>query len=242
MGLLLKHWSRIAVTLIPLVFALVHASGVLPIGVLQRLDDIIYDARLSATMPRTLDERIVIVDIDEKSLAEVGRWPWARNRMADLVNELFDRQKVALVGFDVVFAEADESSGLKRLRQLAQGEMKDQPAFVERLNQMQASLDYDALFAKSLEKRPVILGYFFTGDAEGRTSGVLPAAVMQKESLHGRPIRFLGWNGYGSNIEQIARAAPMAGFFNPILDTDGKVRSIPLVSEYKGQYYEALSL
>ena len=242
MGSLSKHWPRIAVTLVPLVFALLHAVGMLPIGVVQRLDDIIYDARLNATMPRTLDDRIVIIDIDEKSLAEVGRWPWARNRLAVMMDELFDRQKVALVGFDVVFAEADESSGLKRLRQLAQAEMKDQPVFVERLNQMQGSLDYDALFAKSLERRPVVMGYFFTGDTEGRTSGVLPPPVMQQESLHGRPIRFIGWKGYGSNIEQIARAAPMAGFFNPILDTDGKVRSIPLVSEYKGQYYEALSL
>ena len=46
------------------------------IDVLQRLDDILYDARLRATMPRTLDKRIVIVDIDEKILAEVGSWPW----------------------------------------------------------------------------------------------------------------------------------------------------------------------
>jgi hypothetical protein len=49
MGLLTKHWSRIGVTLIPLVFALLHASGIMNIGVLQRLDDIIYDARLRAT-------------------------------------------------------------------------------------------------------------------------------------------------------------------------------------------------
>src|SRR5215213_10291482 len=129
MGSLSKHWPRIAVTLVPLVFALLHAIGMLPIGVVQRLDDIIYDARLNATMPRTLDDRIVIVDIDEKSLAEVGRWPWGRNRLAAMVDELFDRQKVALLGFDVVFAEPDESSGLKRLRQLAQGELKDQPGF-----------------------------------------------------------------------------------------------------------------
>ena len=40
-------------------------------------------------MPQTIDERIVIVDIDEKSLAEIGRWPWSRNRLGDLVNELF---------------------------------------------------------------------------------------------------------------------------------------------------------
>ncbi|HSI54120.1 MAG TPA: adenylate/guanylate cyclase domain-containing protein [Ramlibacter sp.] len=242
MGLLSKHWSRIAVTLIPLVFALLHASGIMKIGVLQRLDDIIYDARLRATMPRTLDDRIVIVDIDEKSLAEVGRFPWGRNRLAEMVTELFERQNVAMAGFDIVFAEADESSGLKRLKQLAQAEMKDQAGFADRLNQMQASLDYDALFAKALDRRPVVLGYYFTSDRDGRTAGVLPAPVMSKEALHGRPIAFTSWNGYGANIEQLARAAPYAGFFNPIVDGDGVVRSIPLVAEYKGQYYEALSL
>ena len=67
-----KHWQRIAVTLIPVLLVLLHAMGVARIGVIQRLDDIIYDARLQATMPRSLDERIVIIDIDEKSLAELG--------------------------------------------------------------------------------------------------------------------------------------------------------------------------
>ncbi|MCW5650947.1 MAG: adenylate/guanylate cyclase domain-containing protein [Ramlibacter sp.] len=242
MDLLSKHWSRIAVTLIPLVFALLHASGILRIGVLQRLDDIIYDARLRATMPRTLDDRIVIVDIDEKSLAEVGRWPWGRNKLAELVDDLFERQKVALLGFDVVFAETDESSGLKRLRQLAQSEFRDQPGFADRLNQLQGSLDYDAVFAKSLEKKPVVMGYYFTSDRDGRTSGVLPVPVMDKQVLQGRPIKFTSWSGYGSNIEQIAKAAPMGGFFNSITEGDGVVRSIPLIAEYKGQYYESLSM
>lgn len=242
MKLLLRHWPRIVVTLIPLVFALLHASGALRLGVLQRLDDIIYDARLRATMPKTLDERIVIVDIDEKSLAEVGRWPWGRNKLADLVGELLDNQKVALLGFDVVFAEADESSGLKRLRQLAQQEMRDQPGFADKLAQVQASLDYDAVFAKSIEKRPVVMGYYFTSDRDGRVNGVLPPPVMGKDSLGGRPIKFTSWNGYGANLEIIAKAAPMAGFFNSITEGDGVVRSIPLLAEYKGQYYESLSL
>jgi adenylate cyclase len=240
MGLLSKHWSRMAVTLVPLVFALLHAMGVLHIGVLQRLDDIIYDARLRATMPRTLDDRIVIVDIDEKSLTEVGHWPWGRNRLAALMDELFDRQKVAVVGFDVVFAEADESSGLPRLRQLAQGELKEAAGFVNKLDQMQSSLDYDALFAKSLAHRPVVLGYYFTGVDEAK--GALPAPVMRKTDLKGRPIKFLQWGGYGSNIDLLAKAAPMAGNFNPVVDGDGVLRSIPLVVDYKGQYYEALSL
>jgi adenylate cyclase len=242
MRLLSRHWPRIAVTLIPLVFALMHASGILRIGVLQRLDDIIYDARLRATMPQTLDDRIVIVDIDEKSLAEIGRWPWPRNRLAELVEELQDRQKTALLGFDVVFAEADESSGLKRLKQLAQAELKDQPGFSEKLNQLQASLDYDAVFAKAIEKRPVVMGYYFTSDRDGRVNGVLPAPVMGRDALGGRPIKFTSWNGYGANIELLAKAAPLGGFFNSITEGDGVVRSIPLLAEYKGQYYESLAL
>jgi adenylate cyclase len=112
--------------LLPLVFALMHAADLVRIGGLDQLDNIIYDARLRATMPRTLDGRIVIVDVDEKSLAELGRWPWGRDKLAALADELFDRQKISLLGMDVVFAEADESSGLKRLNELAQNELRDQ--------------------------------------------------------------------------------------------------------------------
>ncbi len=243
MGSLARHWPRIAVTLVPLLFALLHATGVLPMAFLQRLDAVLYDVRLRASMPKTQDARVVIVDIDEKSLSEVGHWPWARNQLAALVDELFDRQKVALVGFDVVFAEPDDSSGLKRLREMAAGELKGSTGFQERLAQLQPTLDYDAIFARSLAQRPVVLGYYLTSDRDGgRTSGVLPAPVMSRASLQGRPIAFTKWSGYGANIAQIAHAAPLAGFFNSITDADGVVRAIPLVAEYKGGYYESLSL
>ena len=110
-------------------------------------------------MPETLDERIVIIDIDEKSLAGVGRWPWRRHRVAALVDELLVRQQVSLIGFDVVFGEADESSGLRQLRQLAAGELKDQPGFTNRLAQLEPALDYDGVLARSMQSRPVVLGY-----------------------------------------------------------------------------------
>jgi adenylate cyclase len=238
----LKHWRRIAVTLLPLVFALLHAAGVARIEVLQRLEDIIYDARLRATMPGTLDERIVIVDIDEGSLAELGRWPWSRNKLAALTNELFAHQQIALLGFDVVFAEPDESSGLKQLTALSRNELREFPAFTEKLDAMRGSLDYDAMFATALSKYPVVLGYYVTSDREGRTSGSLPAPVMAQNVLQGRPTVFTSFNGYGANIESLARAAPVAGFFNTIAEVDGVVRTIPLVAEVKDQFHESLSL
>ncbi|MEY4736444.1 MAG: hypothetical protein RL302_763 [Pseudomonadota bacterium] len=237
-----KHWPRVAVTLLPLMFALLHVVGVLPLGVLQRLDDIIYDARLRATSPNTLDERIVIVDIDEKSLAEVGRWPWGRNKLGQLVDELFDRQQVALLGFDVVFAEPDESSGLAQLNALSRTEFKEQPGFAEHLAQLQPALDFDGVFARALNKRPVVLGYYLSSEQEARASGTLPQPVISAQTLQGRPLRATSWSGYGANIDVLVKASPMAGFFNSITDGDGVVRSLPLIAEYKGQYYESLAL
>ena len=238
----LRHWPRMLVTMLPMVLALLHTSGQVRIGLLDRLDAIVYDTRLRTFMPGTLDERIVILDIDEQSLAEVGRWPWSRHHMADLVNRLFDEQGAAVLGMDVVFAEPDESSGLGQLRTLADNELKHQPGFAERMPELERRLDYDQRFADALRERPVVLGYYFTSDREGRQSGVLPAPVFDDASLEGRSFRVTEWDGYGSNIPRLAEAAPLAGFFNPVVDVDGVVRSLPLLVRHEGRYYESLAL
>lgn len=237
-----QRWRRIGITLLPLLFALLHISGVLHLQALERLDNIIYDTRLRATMPRTLDERITIVDIDENSLERIGQWPWGRDKLATLSRELFERQQVAVVGFDVIFAEADGSSGLRNLQRLAQGPLKSQPGFVEQLQQLAPSLDYDGLFAQSLSGRPAVLGFYLTSDRDGRARGNLPPPVLRAEALRGLPLQSTSWNGHGGNISVLAQAVPTAGFFNSITDEDGVVRSLPLLAEYQGQYYESLAL
>ena len=237
-----KHWARIAVSLIPLILALGHASGLMPIGVVQSLDNIIYDARLRLTMPKTLDSRIVIVDIDEKSLAELGRWPWGRNVLADLSKELLNNQKVSLLGFDLVFAEPDESSGLANLERLGERELRNETGFKEQLALLKPKLDYDSLFAQSLIDKKVVLGYYFTSDRGARTSGILPTPVVTSDDMQGRQFHATLWDGFGSNIQKIASAAPRAGFFNAVADIDGVVRTIPLLAQYQNQYYESLAL
>lgn len=81
-----KHSIRIGLSLVILVFFSLHVQGKLTWGFIDTLESIAYDYRLRLTMPRTVDERIVIIDIDEKSLAAEGRWPWSRDRLAILVN------------------------------------------------------------------------------------------------------------------------------------------------------------
>ncbi len=229
---------RAALLLAALLAAIGHASGRWPLRFVTELDLAISDARLRALMPRTLDPRIVVVDIDEKSLAEVGRWPWGRDRVAALTEELFARQRAAVVGFDVVFAEPDTSSGLATLEHLA----TRSPALAEQLTALRPELDFDARFARALEGRHAVLGYYLTNERDGRRSGALPAPVFDAALLQGRPIAFTRWDGYAANLPLFAQAAPNAGYFNNKPDPDGLVRSVPLIAEFERRHYEPLSL
>jgi adenylate cyclase len=247
------HVSRRLVFLLPLLVSLLHALGLVRIPLLETLDDIYYDWRLVKTMPQTRDERIVIVDIDEKSMAEIGRWPWSRNKLAQLTRELTDRQQARVVGFDVVFAESDTSSGYELLQALTgpRGALPD-PRLAQLIRQQGEALDYDALFAKALRGKNVVLGYGWTNDRGAFKSGKLPQAVLSDEQIkthftssnpkaHGSNLT--NWSGYGSNYALLADAVAMQGHFTPYVDIeDGVVRRVPLIAEYEGKGYEAFSL
>ncbi len=209
------------------------------------MENLAYDARVLFSIEKKKDPRIVIVDIDEKSLAEEGRWPWGRNRMAKLVNELFTRYQVQLVGFDIVFAEPDESSGLKVLQQLAKDEFKDIAEYNERLEEITPILDYDRIFSETITNRPVILGYYFnteTVDKQALQTGALPKAALTKKDFKGRTITVPVATGYGANLEEFQKHAAGGGHFNPAIDKDGVIRRVPMYYEFEGQYYESLSL
>ncbi len=237
-----KHLVRIVLGCLLLLAMLGHAGHFWRMPFLAALDAYLYDARVRLVMPNTVDERVVIVDLDEKSLAALGRWPWSRDVVAALIRKLTDDYQAAIVGFDVVFAEPDESSGLKVLEALGRGELKGEAAYQASLRKLREKLDYDGQLAATLHGRPVILGYYFTNAAQAGQAGVLPDPVLGHEVFAGREVALVGWPGYGANLPQLQAQAAGAGHFNPMVDFDGSTRRVPLVVEYKGAYYEALSL
>jgi adenylate cyclase len=239
-----KNLPRILLGLALLAVFLGHAAKVWRIDLVDRLDNILYDARLRLTMPGGVDERIVILDIDEKSLADpaLGRWPWGRDKTAALVAKLFDRYGVALLAFDVVNAEPDTSSGLPVLEQLADGPLKEVREFQDALGTLRPRLDHDAIFAQAIRGRPVALGYYFTDFEEAQTIGVLPPPVLPAGTFSGRSIPFLPWRGFGGNLKAFQGAAAVSGHINSLPDSDGVTRRVPMLVEYKGAYYESLSL
>src|SRR2546423_1679700 len=84
-------WIRIAAGLTVVFAFLVNEAEWIQYRFIQQMELLAYDARLRLFMPRTLDPRVVILDIDEKSLNAEGRWPWSRNKLAEMVRQLFDK-------------------------------------------------------------------------------------------------------------------------------------------------------
>ena len=236
-----KHALLIALGLAFVFLFLGHAAKFYQLGFVSFVEAKLYDTRLRLTLPHKVDDRIVILDIDEKSLKEEGRWPWGRDKLALLMDKLFDKYGVAVVGFDVVFAEKDDSSGLKVLQEIGKNQLKDVSQFQSVLTQLKPQLEYDNLFASKLKQRNVVLGYYFN-NGEKSISGALPASVFAAGNFNGRPINFTQWSGYGANLPEFQASAASAGHFNPLVDFDGVVRRVPMIVEYGGAYYESLSL
>lgn len=236
------HLARILLGLAITFFFVGHAARVYEVGFINQLDRMIYDARLRLMMPGKGDARIVILDIDEKSLGEMGHWPWSRNVMARLMDKLFDRYKVAIVGFDVVWPERDTSSGMTVLEALAQNELKRETGYQTALQQLRGKLDFDGLFAASMKGRRVVLGYYFNGDEKAARVNTLPEPVLPGGTFAGRDIAFPRWTGYTGNLPLYLENAAAAGHFNPIVDDDGVSRRVPMLFEYGGAYYEPFSL
>ena len=238
----LNAWIRIGIG-VALVFAfLAHEAELAQSRFIQQMELLAYDARLRLFMPKTLDPRVVIVDIDEKSLNAEGRWPWGRDKMTLLVQQMFDKYKVRVVGFDVVFSEPDNSSGLNSLEQLGKNELKGIPDFQAFLERARLTLDYDRLFAEEIGKRPVVLGFFLGGKTE--KSGVLPPPTFDEKSLSGDKNWLFMHNlaaGYSGNIELLQKQATAAGHLYPSLDFDGVTRRVPIFMKYGDGYFEAMA-
>ncbi len=236
-----QHRVSFAISVAVIALMLLNATDRLPLQFIHKLENYSYDARLKLLMPNTIDKRIVIVDIDEKSLIEQGRWPWGRDKIALLVNQLFSTYQINTLGFDVVFAEKDESAGLKNLEWLQKNDLKDDTRFVSALNNIKPMLDYDQRLANSFKNRSVVLGYYFHTSGDTHHVGQLPPAALTAGTFE-QNIGFTAAGGFGANLAVLQNSALDAGHFNPNPDEDGITRKVSMLIKYNDQLYSSLSL
>ena len=166
------------------------------------------------------DGPVRIAAIDEASLALLGQWPWPRSRLAELPDRL-KQMGAAVIGFDIVFAEADRLNPQSLLAELPQGPEK--AALAESLKQIPSN---DELFAAALAKAPSLLGVSFLNTPGGALSEVKAGIAAAGDE----PAPFIpAFAGVASPLPQLAKAASGLGAINWLPDRDQIVRNIPLL-------------
>jgi adenylate cyclase len=187
-----------------------------------------------------LSDLPVIVEVDEKSLALNGQWPWPRYRVAKLLDAIRAMQPAA-IGVDALFAESDRTSPAAVLDNLAHdfNNPPSKTAFPAVLP------DYDQILGQALGKGPFVLSYFFSFN--GTTLN-----PCQPQSAQGNWISEQGAELAQSqlfkadhtvcNIAPLEQGASHNGFINSASDEDGLFRKTPLVIEYKNRLFPSLAL
>lgn len=234
---------RYALGLVLTIFFVLHASYNYRVHFLDTLENLAYDFRLRLALPDQTDKKVVIIDIDEKSLGEIGHWPWERNVLASILDNLFDYYQIKSLGFDIVFSEADVGASDQVLNELAQSPLKDQPAFQAIYTKAQPRMNRDDAFARSLQNRNTVMGVVFDPNEATLKKGELPPALPNFNASIIESFNFIHAKGYTANLPVLQQHALAGGFFdNPQLDDDGVFRRVPLLQAYNGQMYPSLAL
>ncbi|MDW4496599.1 adenylate/guanylate cyclase domain-containing protein [Sulfitobacter sp. D35] len=212
-------WVRV-VAFIGLVFGLIIRIGdPLPLSALRNFAfDLFHQSkpRDFATLP------VAIIDLDDRSIEEIGQWPWPRTRFAEIVEKATAAGAVA-IAFDVIFSEPDRLSP----PQVAADNPELPPAVSATLRQMP---DNDEILAAAFRKSRVIVGQTSVRTAAGnlaekRQMEAVPHALIGPDP---RPF-LLHFPDVVQNLPVLEAAAAGRGMFSARPDRDGIYRRAPVV-------------
>lgn len=234
---LLKPTPFKAGLLCVLLFSLLYLSfGTAKPALLQALDNQLTSAMFRFRGPEPPQHNIIIVDIDEKSLARLGQWPWPRDVVARLVTRLAE-QGAKVIGLDMMFIEPDRTSPKNLLQRYPQlgAELAALPGF-----------DHDQQLGDALAQCNSVLGYAMLTQDDGLKNPAavpFPSANLQ---LAGEGVGFDRLSlltAYRATANQPAIAMALSeGFLNFFPDSSGAVYRVPLLLSLDGIPYPSLAL
>ena len=209
---------------------------------LRFIENKAYDSLLRSLNGAPVSGHVVIVDIDEASLAKYGQWPWPRNRIAALLEKINQGGPVS-VALDMVFAEQDRTSPSSIRRNLKRElginiDLKEVP---------EELLNHDLLLARVLKEGPFVPAVYLTNQDRGESSaGCLlhPINALLMESPDAAPLEKSLYKSRAvvCNLEPLAEAVDHSGFINTMVDADGILRRAPLLMAHQGRVYPSLGL
>jgi adenylate cyclase len=177
---------------------------------------------------------VTIVDIDDKSLAKLGQWPWPRTAIADMISHLTNFGAVA-IGFDVVFSEADRLNPdivARQMRYLDE-------ATRARLSELPTN---DQILAEAIGRSRVVLGETGLPDVLSELDKSLPFTGVATLGEEGAERFLFEFPGLLRNVPVIEKAAAGRGLFSIKTERDGLIRRVPMIMRAQGNIMPSLSL
>ncbi|MDG1168758.1 MAG: adenylate/guanylate cyclase domain-containing protein [Sulfitobacter sp.] len=225
-------WARFAG--LALLIALLAVRIADPVFI-ERLRLQAFDTYQQINPRERLGAPVAILDVDDRSLAEVGQWPWPRTQIAEMTLKAMQAGAVA-VAFDVIFSEPDrlspENIALDNpdLPQSVRAELRKLPP-------------NDEVLAQAFARSRVVVGQTSMRNAgSGEAGGPAPLDVPHA-ILGPNPDRFLlRFPDLIQNLEVLENAAAGHGMFTVLPDPDGVYRRVPVVMQAQGAYRLGLSI
>lgn len=200
------------------------------------------DVLLSLGQKKPASGSVVIVDIDEKSLAQYGQWPWPRSRVAQLLSTI-SASGAASIGLDLILAEPDRTSpgNLQTDLDRGNGDRIDTSCIPNALP------DHDQMLADTLVKGPYVLGYEFlfgNRSKSQRPCGLHPPGVVwiNMSDAYRDRLLFFKAQGVVCNRRLFSDAVTRSGFLNATPDADGILRRVPMLIRFEDRLYPSLAL
>ena len=186
----------------------------------NKLNDVMFTLR--GELPSS--NRVVIIDIDNKSLSQIGQWPWSRDVVSKLIENL-TKAKAGVIGLDMVFPEEDKSSPHLLKEKF--------PSISQNLP------NYDEILAKTFSHSPVVGGFVFTEEKTSNQDTPLIPAIFIEKGLQDNVLK--NSNGILLNLPILQNALYSSGFFITKSNEGGVIRSVPLVGKYNHMIYPSLA-
>ena len=224
---------------------LYYSFGTKKPDILSSLDNRVVDAMFVWRGAQKTTNSVVIVDIDEKSLKELGQWPWPRDTVAQLVKNL-QAHNAKVIGFDIVFAEPDRTSPKRFVDHLEKLLGDTVPATALQLLREDPAIDHDLILGQTVSNGHIVLGYVFQTTNDGLKTGFdqpFPASIIRVSPATASYDELALIKAYRAiiNVADVSQAET-EGFFNVFPDASGTVRMVPLLMSMDGIPYPSLAL
>ena len=192
----------------------------------RKIENISYDAYQSLFIEKNNFEEVVIIDIDEKSIGEIGQFPWRRDVFADLIQKL-NQYGVSVITFDVFFSEEDKQNPKKILEEF---NIKNDTVF-----------DSDQKFLESIKSSKVILPILGDISMYNKDNSSKPKTNIISKG--GDPSNYIySFKNKITSLEKFNNAAKGVGTISYLDSSDAILRSVPLFLKIGNDIWPALSL